>query len=87
MTAKFIYKKKVKTKNLKNKIPLLSELIEQYEAGKIQPNGSVYEVYMTELHKKKKSVGWINDSEFENYSKLRDEHQKAFNAAFLWEIR
>lgn len=50
---------------------MLEEILDQYEAGLIEPNSSARKCYMTELHKHHGHITWIHDDELRGHSLLR----------------
>ena len=55
-----------------NNIPTLEELLNDYEAGKIEIGSSARKYYMTEAHKYKNIVSWIHDHELKNQLLLKN---------------
>jgi hypothetical protein len=62
---------------MENNIPTLEELLNDYEAGKIEVGGSARKYYMTEAHKYKNIVSWIHDHELKNQLLLKNIGKRA----------
>ena len=55
-----------------NNIQTLEELLNDFEAGKIEIGNSARKYYMTEAHKYKNIVSWIHDHELKNQMLLKN---------------
>lgn len=54
-----------------NNILLLSDLLDQFDAGTLEVGSSARKVYLTEQHKAKGIITWIHDTELRGHSLLR----------------
>lgn len=52
-------------------IKLLNDLLDDYDNGLLELNGSARKYYLTEQHKAKGSLSWIHDDEIPGQSLLR----------------
>jgi hypothetical protein len=59
-------------------IPMLSDLVDGFVAGKITEEDKWYPCYITNLHKENKSICWTHDSEFKGLAAYREEYEKTF---------
>ena len=54
-----------------NNIPLLEEVLNQFENGDLIPENEARKVYLTEKHKATGVITWIHDHELRGHSLLR----------------
>lgn len=54
-----------------NNIPLLSDLLDQFDAGTLEVGSSARKVYLTEQHQAKGLITWVHDTELRGHSLLR----------------
>jgi hypothetical protein len=54
-----------------NNIPLLSEILDEYEAGTLNMTEMARKCYLSEKEKQFNRVSWIHNQELKNHSLLR----------------
>jgi hypothetical protein len=54
-----------------NKIPLLEEVLDQFENGDLIAENEARKVYLTQQHQAKGIITWIHDHELRGHSLLR----------------
>lgn len=57
--------------NTENNIPLLSQVIDEYEAGTLDMTMQARKCYLSEMEKYYNRVTWIHNDELKNQSLLR----------------
>jgi hypothetical protein len=54
-----------------NKIPLLEEVLDQFDNGDLVPENEARKVYLTQQHQAKGVITWVHDHELRGHSLLR----------------
>lgn len=54
-----------------NKIPLLEEVLDQFDNGDLVPENEARKVYLTQQHQAKGTITWVHDHELRGHSLLR----------------
>ena len=54
-----------------NKIPLLEEVLDQFDNGDLVPENEARKVYVTQHHQAKGPITWVHDHELRGHSLLR----------------
>ena len=57
--------------NMENKIPLLEEVLDQFENGDLIAENEAIKVYLTQQHQAKGIITWVHDHELRGHSLLR----------------
>ena len=57
--------------NTENNIPLLQEIIEQFDSGTLDMSVKARKCYMSELERHQNRVTWIHNDELKAHSTLR----------------
>jgi len=57
--------------NMENKIPLLEEVLDQFENGDLIAENEARKVYLTQQHQAKGIITWVHDHELRGHSLLR----------------
>jgi hypothetical protein len=56
---------------MENKIPLLEEVLDQFENGDLIAENEAIKVYLTQQHQAKGIITWVHDHELRGHSLLR----------------
>ena len=56
---------------MENNIPLLEEVLDQFDNGDLIPGNEARKVYLTQQHAAKGVVTWVHDHELRGHSLLR----------------
>jgi hypothetical protein len=56
---------------MENKIPLLEEVLDQFENGDLIAENEARKVYLTQQHQAKGIITWVHDHELRGHSLLR----------------